>query len=482
MSRSVSIALGLALLAVTASAQNDTYCGGSLQPNMYNTFDFTYNHGGNFTVVTMIGPTSNETSLLYCGDAPIGTQALLEAGVNTNVQQFKVPVTSVATSGNFTSSYVELIGQGNSIMYMDDPQLVVSPCLQQRYANKTLQALNDTQYQTQFNNISAAFLMTTQPAENKAVYVPESLEVDPLQRVEYIKAISLFYDLGAEGQSVYNKIRNNYGTLQNAVASIPADQQKRIGWVEYDFSVSAWRIRNSVFTRAIIKDAGGISFPLRGDGVADRSILDITDLQTMIRNSWVVIDQTNFNGQNANQGDFNLWRTLAGVTMDELPGKRVYSLSGTSNAQGVSDYDYRAPARPDLLLQDLIHAQYPSFNVSWTFLDPGFIYGSGPDHVMTAAMCGQAVYNDAPITVYAGGTFSGDGTVSPPLVGSGIYGAASGGSSGSKSKTPIIVAVVVVAAVIGAGFAFAFFKWGKRAKEDRFIELEEEMNNEIPLH
>ena len=115
-------------------------------------------------------------------------------------------------------------------------------------------------------------------------------------------------------------------------------------------------------------------------------------------------------------------------------------------------------------------------------MDPNFVYGNGgPNNQLTAAMCGQPVYNDAPITIYNGAPFFGDGTVSPPLVGSGIYGADSA-SGGKKSKTPIIVAVVLVAAVIGAAFAFAFFKWGKRAKEDRFIELEEEMNNDIPLH
>lgn len=113
------------------------------------------------------------------------------------------------------------------------------------------------------------------------------------------------------------------------------------------------------------------------------------------------------------------------------------------------------------------------------------MYGGTPPNAMKSDMCGQAFYNDAPIVTYSGGPFAGDGIASPPLVGSGIYGAESGGggnSGGQKSKTPIIVAVVVVAAVLGSAFAFAFFKWGKRAKEDRFIELEEEMNNDIPLH
>lgn len=73
----------------------------------------------------------------------------------------------------------------------------------------------------------------------------------------------------------------------------------------------------------------------------------------------------------------------------------------------------------------------------------------------------------------------------PPPTGGGMYGSYDGAPSSagkSKSKIGIVVGVLVAATVMSAGFAFAFFKWGKRAKEDRFIELEEEMNNEIPLH
>jgi len=138
------------------------------------------------------------------------------------------------------------------------PQLVVSPCLQQRYANKTLLALDPSQYAAQNGLIEAGFLMTSTPSDSKAVYVPESLEVQPLDRVEYIQALSLFYGIGELGQSQYTEISKNYGLLKDAVANIPLDQQKRIGWVEYDFSVGWWRIRSSNFTKAIIKDAGNL--------------------------------------------------------------------------------------------------------------------------------------------------------------------------------------------------------------------------------
>lgn len=146
-------------------------------------------------------------------------------------------------------------------MFMDNPALVVSPCLQARYANKTLSAWDASQY-AQYGLIQAAFLDTPVTAPSKGVYVPQTLEVAPLQRAEYIVAISLFYGMGAAGQNVYNQITSNYNALKEAVAGIPQDQRKRIAWMEYDFSYKVWRIRNSQFTRAIIQDAGNERYSL----------------------------------------------------------------------------------------------------------------------------------------------------------------------------------------------------------------------------
>lgn len=158
------------------------------------------------------------------------------------------------------------------------------------------------------------------------------------------------------------------------------------------------------------------------------------------------------------------------------------------------------PSRPDLLLRDLISVQYPEYNKASSqdyktrFLNRNFQYGQGPSNSLGPENCtadgtatAQVPYNSGDITVWPlDPTFT--GLAPPPSpVGGGIYGVGGpsqedGTSGGGKSKTTsIIIAVVCVAAVLGAAFAFAFYKWSRRAKEDRFIELEEEMNNEIPL-
>lgn len=149
--------------------------------------------------------------------------------------------------------------------------------------------------------------------------------------------------------------------------------------------------------------------------------------------------------------------------------------------------------RPDLLLKDMIRSQYPAYQPSignFTFLHKNYGFSTRDNIVYGATNCNSPdpSFNNAPyfneeILTIAVESVPDVSPAPPPPTGGGIYGSCAPSDAGTgKSKIGIIVGVIVAATVMGAGFAFAFFKWGKRAKEDRFIELEEEMNNEIPLH
>lgn len=149
----------------------------------------------------------------------------------------------------------------------------------------------------------------------------------------------------------------------------------------------------------------------------------------------------------------------------------------------ILDINYRLPSRPDLLLKDLISVQYPNYDPSYTltFLNENFAKGGSPSVQLTSADCPNTNYiTVSPVQPQIG--FAGDQSTPPAVVGSGIYGNGSQDNTKvSSNNIGVIVTVVCVAVVLVAGFGFIFFKWTRRAKEDRFIELEEEMNNEIPL-
>ncbi|KAG0308787.1 hypothetical protein BGZ98_006834 [Dissophora globulifera] len=488
---SVARLVAVSALAFLASVSAQDNCGGIITNKTMNAFDVQYQ--SNFTVVTMFGLNDNvnttEKYIIYCGATAPEIQALQSLGIDPNTKKFKVPVQAVAVDGTYASSYIELANHINAIKLIDSPQNVVSPCLQQNFANGSLAALNDFNL-TQYDAVDAGFRQYIHVAQAKDIWIPTSVDVDPLLRIEYIAAVSLFFNDGNTGDLMYSKIKEAYTTLKADMAQIPAANKKRIGWVYYDFSTSVWRIRNSQFTRGIITDAGGIPFPLTGE-VLDNASLSAEEIKTLLLNSQIVIDQTNFASAPQPGGiTIEKWRELAGfTTSDQLPvltAKKVFTLDNTVNGVGTSDYNYRMPSRPDLLLKDVIYAQYPLFNPTYryTFLNPNFVFGQGPGIQLTAASCNVVPYNTQDIpSVFAQVGFTGDGTTPPAPTGAGIYGSggSTGGSSGGGKKTGVIIAVVVVAVVLAAGFAFAFFKWGRRAKEDRFVELEEEMNNDIPL-
>ncbi|KAF9897427.1 hypothetical protein BX616_005624, partial [Lobosporangium transversale] len=282
----------------------------------------------NITLVTLFGQNNNkdfEQYVLYCGDQAPDTLALQAHGIPTSVGIFKVPLQSVGVEGTFTSSYVEVAGSGSAIKVLEDPQNVVSPCLQQAVSNGTITALNDGDF-SQYESLNATFRENMHPGQKKDIWVPTTrTEADPLLRVEYIIAISLFFNNGQHGETIYNNIRNAYTTLKNDMARIPLANRKRIAWVRYDFSTSTWRLRNSAFVKKIIEAAD--------------------DIKTLLVNAQIIIDETDFTNRMTYNGKVyssavELWRTLAGfLVSDMLPAlskNKVYSLDKTANAKGIS--------------------------------------------------------------------------------------------------------------------------------------------------
>ncbi|CAO3572965.1 unnamed protein product [Mortierella alpina] len=486
-----------ALAAVTALAlvpAAQAQCGGAfLETNGVNNSFTVQNYasdGLDLTVVTVSGLNSaainSESYLLYCSPNPPDTLALITHNIQGDLKMFKVPVTSVAVAGTYTSSYIELGGDASAIKVLENPKNAVSPCLQAMVANGSIVALNDANI-TQYDSINVGFRPNQHVAQRKDVWIPMSDDVHPLLKIEYIRVVSLFFGQARKGQDIYNQVRDSYHVMADDMNRIPAANKKRIAWIKYDFNRKSWVLRSNPFTQGIITAAGGIPFPLKGD-IPDDQAVSVEDIKTMLLNAQLVIDETDFTGQS--QSPSALWVSLTGFGSTEkvpvLDQKQVFGLTKTLNEQGVSDYLYRVAARPDLLLKDVIQAQYRNYSplYKFTFLDESFLYGTRPmdSPPLSADMCATSSYNvveKATPAVW----FTGDPTPPAPVVGGGAYGGdGSSSGQGGGSKTGIIVAVVCVAAILGAGFAFAFFKWSKRAKEDRFIELEEEMNNEIPLH
>ncbi|KAF9148019.1 hypothetical protein BG015_010279 [Linnemannia schmuckeri] len=494
-----SLAGALALMVASVNAQ----CGGTVSNINNTTRKFTVEtYNADVTVLTISGLNNNpdkESYLLYCGATAPDSTVIQTMGLSPSVKQFKVPVTRVLSAGNFTSSYIELAGGQSNIAVLENPQNIVSPCLQYHYRSGLISPL-DSANLTQYESLDVGFRQF-KSGEPKDVWVPESEEVAPLQRVEYLMAVSLFFNNATAASIIYDKIIGTYNILKMDMERIPKENKMRIGWVKYDFGRRSWILCNTPFIRGIINDAGGIPFPLKGDGLPSYPDISPSDFKILMTNADVIIDQTDLTDGKGNETSvFSRWRALAGftgMTTHVLDMKRVYSLDNTMNQARINDYQYRMPSRPDLLLRDVIAVQYPQYNPEhkFRFLNTKFYSGEGATNQLGPENCvsNPAVttpfpYNSGDITAATFNPLFTGGPPPPPAVGGGIYGIggdSQGGDTSNDGKnktTSIIIAVVCVAAVLGAAFAFAFYKWSRRAKEDRFIELEEEMNNEIPLN
>ncbi|KAG0029305.1 hypothetical protein BGZ82_008027 [Podila clonocystis] len=495
---SIVAAIALAIAAPLAHAQSEPggFCGGQLTDQ--GVF-FKFKQTPDFTVLTMTNNdnniSKNETYILYCNEKPgvSGVSKVIEAGlVGDSLEYFRIPLNKTMVDDTFTSTYIELIGQRNAISILSNPAKVVSPCLQKGITDKTITAMLDDG--TQYAQVDAAFRMQQNAAQLKDIWMPHTVDIEPLYRADYIRAVSLFFNQGQEGQKVYDQIKKAYETHALNMVAVPKAFKRRIGWITYDLNAKHWLLRNSKFTKTIIKDAGGISFPLNGDSIQDFLQLTEPEVKLVILNSNVLIDQTEYP---SGWDRMKHIRKSAGFSdVEDIPvlsNSMIFSLDYTRNDAGSSDYNYRVAGRPDLLLKDMIRAQYPTYQPTignFTFFNVKYGNSGTGGVTFNATDCGKVdpfTFNDAPynndntIITVPPEQFLDYGIAPAPPTGGGMYGSYDG-SEGKKSNVGIIVGVIVAAVVMAAGFAFAFFKWGKRAKEDRFIELEEEMNNEIPMH
>lgn len=215
---------------------------------------------------------------------------------------------------------------------------------------------------TQYNNTDAAFREDQHPEQLKDIWMPHSVDIEPLARADYIRAVSLFFGQGATGQTVFGQIAAAYNQHQANMGGIPKPSKRRIGWIRYDFSINRWTLRNSKFTSAIIQDAGndfstllwdffpavtntvgvflpigGIPFPLCGT-TSDNSILTTDEIRTLILNSQVLIDQTEYPSTVRNKMAY-LRQTAGFDAVEPIPvldNSNIYSLDLTTNTGGSS--------------------------------------------------------------------------------------------------------------------------------------------------
>ncbi|RIB10860.1 hypothetical protein C2G38_155365 [Gigaspora rosea] len=222
---------------------------------------------------------TNEVYILYCGASAPAPNV---TGVSS-AKYFQVPVKNVATLDTPTVTFLELMNVYSSIKYVNNTASITSPCLQKNKENNSIQNFNSSD----ITNVDVVFSNPTQTnSDNKTVTVNISDDLSPLQKLEWIKFFSLFYDKEADATKTFKSLQNIYLCNTQNLVNISIANKKTIAWVSYDSNSNQYQVKSDKYHSQLIKDAGAYSTELSA------STVNINELHSIINNAYLVIDES----------------------------------------------------------------------------------------------------------------------------------------------------------------------------------------------
>ncbi|CAG8570864.1 10898_t:CDS:2, partial [Dentiscutata heterogama] len=403
---------------------------------------FTVTYNNTYKVVNNL--RTNEVYILYCSaSAP-------------NVSDIPAP----------KYFQVPLLNVYSSIRYVNNIASITSPCLRKNIENQSVQNFNwsDTA------NVDVVFLNPSQATnDNKNVIISIGDDLTPLQKLEWVKFYSLFFDKEADVTRSVEYLQNNYQCNTNNLNYIPIASKKTIAWVSYDPILKQFEVKNDVYHTQIIQDAGAYYFK------NPASIVNTTDeLHSIIDSAYIVIDESqSISSFDAWQRTFGYYPVQSSVNIpDFITYRRVYRVNKLVNTDGYIDWYESAAARPDIAMQDLIAIQYPtyqpSYNTRWLHK---FSDNDSPT-ILTSSDCKDPnqpqTFGTCSANNFTGDSSSKDGSQS----------SANNGFNGSKKLSPIAEALIITFSILAGLAGFAVGTWlvlvFRRKHQERFIELKDE--------
>ncbi|CAG8463264.1 28365_t:CDS:2 [Gigaspora margarita] len=428
--------------------------GAQIQPS-YNP-GFTVFYQNTYKIVN--NTRTNEVYILYCSASAPAPNV---TGVSS-AKYFQVPVKNVATLDIPTVTFLELMNVYSSIKYVNNTASITSPCLQKNIENKSIQNFNSSNS----NDINVIFSNPTQSYnDNKTVNVNIGDDLTPLQKLEWVKFFSLFYDKEAVVTKTFASLQSIYLCNTKNLANVSIVNKKTIAWVSYDSNSNQFEVKRDKYHAQLIKDAGAYSTEL------SVSTVNINELHSIINNAYIVIDESqsiaNFD---AWQRTFGYYPGQSDVNIpDFITNRRVYRVNKLVNFDGYLDWSESSAARPDLAIQDLIAIQYPTYQSSYITKWLYKFSNNDSPILLTSNNCvnpnqTQTIGNCSAIN------FTGDSSSTNSTVNNGLY--------GSKKLPPIAEAMIITFSILAGLAGFAVGAWlvlvVRRKHQERFIELKDE--------
>ncbi|CAO3672201.1 unnamed protein product [Umbelopsis ramanniana] len=348
------------------------FANSKLTDALQNTTGFSVTYSNVYKVVT--NKLTNENYILYC----TRSQPNL-----TNIQAktyIHIPVTKLAVVDTRALGYLGLLNQ-NDIVYMGNSSNLTSPCVTSKPAQYNVSDPSFSQ-----SAYDLVVFPTSGGNDPNGISFGLTYEATPLALAEWVKYFSLFTNQESVAEQIFNKIKQSYETARDSINGADISYKRNITFMQYFPDSTKFNVFEDMYFKNISADAGG---NLTTSLISQPG--DPSTMRAQVTNSSIVVD---FTALIAPNNTFDYWNNWIGYVQPNLTNaantaldnakqhgglyindpeappferfNQLWRVDKSVSAAGADDFYSRGLARPDLVLQDLILAQYPDYPGGYT--------------------------------------------------------------------------------------------------------------------
>lgn len=305
----------------------------SFYPNEFqitSAIDFNIKYYNEYKVLTNI--KANETYVLYpCGHSQ---PHLKSPGVTENAKFFATPLQAVSVPDATAAAFMAELNVLDRVVHSNEYAPI-----------ECIVALNDICNNRVNEEIDATFNFYADHDNPKAIAFTATADPGPLNRAEWIKFMSVFFNKEDTANEIFKNVQDNYNQLKfNGL-----NQRPVVAWLQWTpaqwtpFGYDAVKIQTAQYKNHITYDAGGTIYD-------QHEWINVSQVDNIIQDIDVIIDEAFYSAENIN--DFI---QLYNVSTQRIKAISVYRTDKTIREGGFSSWFGKAVVRPDIVIAELLN-------------------------------------------------------------------------------------------------------------------------------
>ena len=309
----------------------------------------------------------------------LDTEDVFEFKVSTNPKSddvIKIPVKGIVVTSTTHIAMLEMLGVENKLVGYPNTDYISSEKTRVLIDSGAIKELgHEEQINTELlldlkPDVVVGFSMSSnnkmyQTIENYGIPVilnGDWLEKSPLGRAEWIKFFGLLFDKEKEAAEVYNSVKVNYNKAKELAKTAENIPTVLSGGLYKDI----WNLpAGDSFEATFLKDANTNYLWKESDGTASLS-LSIESVYDKGKDADIWLSPSYFGSMDALRNSNEIYENFKA-----FKEQNIYSFVNKKGPTGGIIYFELAPARPDLVLQDIIKIMHPELlpDYSFTFFE-----------------------------------------------------------------------------------------------------------------